>query len=157
MTTVSMASLGMIVPLIMATIVIIIRMRAAKKPVSARKIILPPLFMSTGFVMFHFPETITPLPYDILAFLIGMLFSIPLILTSKFEIVGHEVYLRRSNIFFMILLGLLIIRTVIKILMGDSFTPLQTGGLFFILAFGMILPWRVAMLYMYHRLIKKQV
>lgn len=152
----SLASLGMIVPLLMATAIIIIRMRAAKKPVSARKIILPPLFMSTGFVMFHFPETLTPIPYDILAFGLGMLLSIPLILTSKFEIVGQEVYLRRSKIFFVILLGLLLLRTVVKVWVGDSFTPMQTAGLFFILAFGMILPWRVAMLYMYHRLYKQK-
>ncbi|NGQ93791.1 cytochrome c biogenesis protein CcdC [Brevibacillus sp. SYP-B805] len=157
MTSLSMASLGIIVPLLMATFVIMIRMRAAKKPVSARKIILPPLFMSTGFIMFHFPEAITPLPYDILAFLVGMVLSIPLILTSKFEIVGQDVYLRRSKIFFVILLGLLIIRTAIKLWIGDAFTPMQTGGLFFILAFGMILPWRVAMLFMYQRLIKKQI
>lgn len=151
----SMASLGMIVPLLMAGAVIKLRMRAAKKPVSAKKIILPPLFMSTGFFMFHFPESVTPVIYDFIAFGIGMILSIPLILTSKFVIVGEEVYLRRSNIFFLILLGLLLIRTAMKIWIGDTFTPMQTAGLFFVLAFGMILPWRVAMLYMYRRTYKK--
>jgi len=153
----SLASLGMIVPLLMATAVIMLRMRTGKKPVSTRKIILPPLFMSTGFIMFHFPETLTPIPYDIIAFGLGMLLSVPLILTSSFEIVGQDVYLRRSKIFFVVLLGLLLIRTIMKVWIGDTFTPLQTAGLFFVLAFGMILPWRMAMLYTYHRFYKKKI
>jgi membrane protein CcdC involved in cytochrome C biogenesis len=153
----SSTSLGMIVTLIMGTIVMIVRMRSAKKPASVRGIILPPLFMSTGFVMFHFPETATPLTYDLIAFFIGMLLSVPLILTSKFEVVGQDVYLKRSKAFFFILFGLLAIRFVIKLWVNDTFSPLQAAGLFFVLAYGMIVPWRVAMLYMYRQLVKKSV
>jgi membrane protein CcdC involved in cytochrome C biogenesis len=143
--------------LIMGTIVMIVRLRSAKKPASVRGIILPPLFMSTGFVMFHFPETATPLTYDLIAFFIGMLLSVPLILTSKFEVVGQDVYLKRSKAFFFILFGLLAIRFVIKLWVNDTFSPLQAAGLFFVLAYGMIVPWRVAMLYMYRQLVKKSV
>jgi membrane protein CcdC involved in cytochrome C biogenesis len=153
----SSTSLGMIVALLMASLVIVVRMRASKKPVSALRIIAPPLFMSTGFAMFHFPETATPLVYDFIAFFTGMLFSIPLILTSKFEMVGQDVYLKRSKAFFSILLVLLAIRFAIKLWVNDSFTPLQTAGLFFVLAYGMIVPWRIAMLYMYRQLVKKTV
>ncbi|MFY0544451.1 CcdC family protein [Brevibacillus sp. H7] len=151
----SSTSLGMLVTLLMATMVILVRMRSAKKPVSTRSIILPPVFMSTGFAMFHFPETATPLSYDLIAFFAGLLLSIPLIVTSRFEIVGQDVYLKRSKAFFAILLGLLVIRFSIKLYVNDSFTPLQSAGLFFILAFGMIAPWRLAMLYMYRQLVKK--
>ena len=157
MNMLSSSALGMLIPLLMATAVIFVRMRAQKKPVSARRIILPPLFMSTGFAMFHFPETATPFSYHVTAFLIGLVLSIPLILTSRFEFVGQEVYLKRSRAFFLILLGLLVIRTVIKLVVNDSFTVKQTGGLFFLLAYGMIVPWRLAMLYMYRQLTKKAV
>lgn len=157
MNMLSSSALGMLIPLLMATAVIFVRMRAQKKPVSARRIILPPLFMSTGFAMFHFPETATPFSYHVTAFLIGLVLSIPLILTSRFEFVGQEVYLKRSRAFFLILLGLLVIRTVIKLVVNDSFTVMQTGGLFFLLAYGMIVPWRLAMLYMYRQLTKKAV
>jgi len=34
---------------------------------------------------------------------------------------------------------------------------MQTAGLFFVLAYGMIVPWRLAMLYMYRQLVKKTV
>src|SRR5690625_6680991 len=40
----------------MAVTMIIVRLKAAKKPASVKKIILPPLFMSTGSLMFFFPE-----------------------------------------------------------------------------------------------------
>ncbi|MED1794214.1 cytochrome c biogenesis protein CcdC [Brevibacillus nitrificans] len=151
----SSTALGILVPLIMATVVIFLRMRRQKKPVSAKSIILPPFFMATGFAMFFFPEAATPPMYDFTAFLVGVVFSVPLIMTSRFEIVGQEVYLKRSKAFFIILMGLLIIRLIIKLVINDSFTPIQTGGLFFLLAFGMLVPWRIAMLYMYRQLTKK--
>jgi len=151
----SSTALGILVPLIMATLVIFVRMRRQKKPVSAKSIILPPFFMATGFAMFFLPEAATPPMYDFTAFLVGIVFSIPLILTSRFEIVGQDVYLKRSKAFFVILMGLLAIRLVIKLVINDSFTPIQTGGLFFLLAFGMLVPWRIAMLYMYRQLMKK--
>ncbi len=153
----SSTALGMLVPLLMATMVIVLRMRGTKKPVSARRIILPPLFMSTGFAMFHFPETATPLIYDAIAFFVGMIFSIPLILTSRFEIVGQDVYLKRSRAFFGILVALVVIRFAMKLWVNDSLTTMQTAGLFFVLAYGMIVPWRLAMLYMYRQLVKKTV
>lgn len=151
----SSTALGILVPLIMATVVIFLRMRRQKKPVSAKSIILPPFFMATGFAMFFFPEATTPPMYDFTAFLVGVVFSVPLIMTSRFEIVGQDVYLKRSKAFFIILMGLLIIRLIIKLVINDSFTPIQTGGLFFLLAFGMLVPWRIAMLYMYRQLTKK--
>lgn len=152
---ISLTSLGIVISLFMATMVILIRLRASKKPVNVRRIVAPPLFMSTGFAMFHFPEASTPLFYDIVALAVGMMFSIPLILTSKFELVGQDVYLKRSRAFFGILLALLVIRFAVKLWIGDTFTPTQTAGLFFILAYGMIVPWRIAMLYMYRQLQKK--
>ena len=123
----------------------IVRTRAAKKPVTPWKLIAPPFFMSTGFAMFHYPEVVTPISYDLVAFCVGSIFSIPLILSSRFEVVDNEIYLRRSKAFIGILLVLFVIRLIVKMYVGDVFTPMQTAGLFFVLAFGMILPWRVAM------------
>ncbi|MGE5703435.1 MAG: CcdC family protein [Clostridia bacterium] len=152
----NLTTLSMIVALMMATTMIIIRMRAAKKPISLRKIIAPPFFMSTGFLMFVVPETATPISYELIAFLAGTVLSVPLILTSKFEVVGKDVYLKRSKAFFFILVGLLLLRMTLKVEIGNSFSPMQTAGLFFVLAFGMLVPWRVAMAFMYKNLLKKQ-
>ena len=65
----------------MAIFAMFIRMKAAQKPASAKKILLPPFFMSTGALMYIFPEfRLTPL--EILeSVVVGMLFSILLIKT----------------------------------------------------------------------------
>ncbi|WP_147532253.1 CcdC family protein [Bacillus marasmi] len=140
----------------MGTFVMIMRIRSAKKPASAKKIILPPLFMSTGALMFLFPMfRVTPLEV-IEAASVGMLFSILLIKTSKFEIRDQDIYLKPSKAFVFILIGLLVLRIIMKSLMSASFDVGELGGMFWILAFGMIVPWRVAM-YMNFRKLQLQL
>ncbi|MBY0120584.1 CcdC family protein [Bacillus sp. S/N-304-OC-R1] len=141
---------------LMAVFVMFVRMKAAKKPASAKKIILPPIFMSTGALMFIFPYfRVTPL--EILeAALVGMLFSILLVKTSKFEIRENQIYLKRSKAFVFILIGLLIIRIIAKLILSSSIHVGQLGGMFWILAFGMIVPWRIAM-YMDFRKLQRQL
>ncbi|UII57523.1 cytochrome c biogenesis protein CcdC [Cytobacillus spongiae] len=129
----------------MAFFVMFVRMRAAKKPATAKKIILPPIFMSTGALMFVFPMfRVTPLEI-VEAAGVGMLFSILLIKTSKFEIRDNEIYLKRSRAFIFILIGLLIVRIIAKLVLSSSIDYGELSGMFWILAFGMIVPWRIAM------------
>ena len=75
--------------ILMAIFAMFIRMKAAKKPASAKKILLPPVFMSTGALMYIFPEFRLSFMEIIESVIIGMLFSILLIKTSKFEIKGR--------------------------------------------------------------------
>ncbi|MFO1443700.1 cytochrome c biogenesis protein CcdC [Bacillus sp. Bva_UNVM-123] len=129
----------------MAVFVMFIRMKASTKPTSAKKIILPPIFMSTGALMFIFPTfRVTPLEI-IEAVGVGMLFSILLIKTSKFEIRDNQIYLKRSKAFVFILIGLLVVRIIAKLILSSSIDVGQLSGMFWILAFGMIVPWRIAM------------
>lgn len=140
----------------MALTFVVIRLRAAKKPTSAKKIILPPIAMSTGFLMFLYPPTRIPFSWGIIAFLAGaVFFSYPLIRTSQFHIVGDDIYLKRSKAFVFILLGLLLLRLGLHTYVEEHISIPQTGAVFFILAFGMILPWRVAMYLQYRRLLKQ--
>ena len=44
-----------VIALGMGILVTTVRAKSAKKPASAKKILLPPLFMSTGALMFVFP------------------------------------------------------------------------------------------------------
>jgi len=142
--------------IIMALTFVVIRLRAAKKPTSAKKIILPPIAMSTGFLMFLYPPTRIPFSWGIIAFLAGaVFFSYPLIRTSQFHIVGDDIYLKRSKAFVFILLGLLLLRLGLHTYVEEHISIPQTGAVFFILAFGMILPWRVAMYLQYRRLLKQ--
>ncbi|MGJ7920948.1 CcdC family protein [Neobacillus sp. LXY-4] len=129
----------------MGTFVMIMRIKSAKKPASAKKIILPPMFMSTGALMFFFPMFQVSFLEVVEAASVGMLFSILLIKTSKFEIRDHDIYLKPSKAFVFILIALLIIRVIMKSFLSSSLDVGELGGMFWILAFGMIVPWRIAM------------
>lgn len=132
--------------------VLFIRMKASHKPVSAKKIILPPLFMSTGALMFVSPYFRVTGMEIIEASVVGLLFSILLIKTSKFEVRDNNVYLKRSKAFAVILIALLIVRIVAKSILSQQIDVGQLSGMFWILAFGMIVPWRIAMLVQYKKL-----
>lgn len=138
----------------MATMMIYIRIKVAKKPTSAKRIILPPLLMSTGAFMFVFPPFRLPVIEGIEAILVGVIFSFFLIKYSKFEIKNHEIYLIPSKSFIFILFGLLLIRITIKLIIGSQITIGETSSLFFLLGFGMIFTWRLAMLVEYFKLKK---
>lgn len=139
----------------MATTMIIVRARVARKPTSAKKIILPPIMMSTGALMFIFPAFRVETIQIIEAILLGIIFSIFLIKSTKFEIRNGEIYLIPSKLFIFILFGLLIVRLIIKLIIGSIISFGETSGLFFLLALGMMITWRVAMLYKYQQLKNK--
>ncbi len=90
--------------------------------------------------------------YALFAFFVGTLLSYPLIVTSKFEVIGKDIYLKRSKAFVFILIGLVLLRLALKSYVGMYVSMEETAGLFFILAFGMIVPWRIAMYVEYMKL-----
>lgn len=137
------ATVGM---LVMALLAIFIRMKASHRPVTIHKILIPPLGMSTGFLMFVVPQTHVPLLWALIALLVGwFIFSYPLIRSTRFERVNDEIFATRSRSFAFILLGLLAIRLILHEVIQRYVSIPQTGGLFFLLAFGMIVRWRVYM------------
>ncbi|MCM3214449.1 cytochrome c biogenesis protein CcdC [Niallia taxi] len=141
-----------IIAVFMGTFFMFVRMKSAKKPVSAKKIILPPVMMSTGALMFLFPVFAVTKTEILESCIIGMLFSILLIKTSSFEIKENDIYLKRSKAFVFILFGLLAVRIVAKIILSSSIDVGALSGMFWILAFSMIVPWRIAMLLNYKKL-----
>lgn len=144
-----------IVAALMAIGMIFFRLKVAQSPTSAKRIILPPIFMSSGAFMFLIPAFRVPFTQVIEALLVGVLFSILLIKFSIFEIKNGEIYLIPSKAFAFILFGLLFVRIVIKIIIGSHISLGETSGMFFLLAFGMIISWRLAMLYKYKKLEKR--
>nr|WP_285851790.1 cytochrome c biogenesis protein CcdC [Sporosarcina luteola] len=138
--------------LFMGTMAFIVRTKAAKRPVSPKKIILPPLFMSTGALMFLFEEFRVPLLQVFESVIVGMLFSIVLIKTTNFEVKNEKLYVKKSRAFLIILFGLLLVRFVAKLILSSTIDVGELGGMFWILAFGMIVPWRIGMLVKYYKL-----
>jgi membrane protein CcdC involved in cytochrome C biogenesis len=141
----------------MAMLAMFVRMKAAKKPATLKKIILPPVFMSTGALMFVVPMFRVTFLELVEAVAVGLVFSLLLIKTSKFEIRDNEIYLQRSRAFVFILFGLLILRIILKLILSSSIDYGELSGMFFILAFSMIVPWRIAMFLQFRRFQKKLV
>jgi membrane protein CcdC involved in cytochrome C biogenesis len=131
---------------VIALLVIFIRFKASSTPVTIKKIIMPPLGMSTGFFMFVAPFTHIPLWWAVISLVIGwFLFSYPLIRSTHFKIVDGQVFAERSRSFIFILLGMLAVRMLLHQIIEQYISIPQTGALFFILAFGMIVRWRIFM------------
>jgi membrane protein CcdC involved in cytochrome C biogenesis len=76
----------------------------------------------------------------------------PLLATSRLVREGDSVMMRRSNAFFAVILFLAAIRLLARGYLDTVLSARQTAGLFYVLAFGMILRWRVQMLLEYRRL-----
>lgn len=141
--------------IVMAITVNMLRVKSAHRPVNVKRIIIPPLMMSTGLFMFVIPFfRVTWLQVGE-ALVVGILFSLFLIRTTHFEVKNNDIYIRPSKAFIFILFGLLIIRMVIKYVIGHSIAFGELTGMFFLLAFGMLLTWRFTMLFKYRRLLKK--
>ena len=144
--TAALRVLAILAPIAGGLAVLAWRIQETRRPVTARKIILPPLAMSTGFGMFASPAMRLPWTMALGAFAVGaVVLSVPLARTSSLERRGDQILMKRSKGFVLILLGLLTLRVGLHDYIGHLLPPRQTASLFFILAFGMILRWRVAM------------
>jgi len=129
------------------------RVREGRTAVTLRKIVIPPLGMATGFSMFVVPGFRVPLVWALSAFLIGaIVLAWPLLATSRLERSGDAIMMKRSGAFFAVVLVLAAIRFAARSYVDQFLTVQQTAGLFFVLAFGMILRWRLSMLLAYRAL-----
>lgn len=133
--------------------VLVWRVREGRTAVTAKKILIPPLGMATGFSMFIVPAFRVQWSWAIGAFLIGAIaLAWPLLLTSTLERTGDVIMMRRSGAFFSVVIVLAAVRYLARGYFDALLSMEQTGGLFFILAFGMILRWRMGMFRKYRQL-----
>src|SRR5258705_13120902 len=96
----------LVTSLVGAGAVMVWRPREPQRHVTAGKIIIPPLGMSTGLFMFAYPPARVPLSWALLAFAIGaVVLSYPLRKTSTLKRRGEVIVLQRSKAFLWILFG----------------------------------------------------
>jgi membrane protein CcdC involved in cytochrome C biogenesis len=127
--------------------VLVWRVREGRTAVTVKKIVMPPLGMATGFSMFVVPGFRVPLMWGVAAFLVGAVaLAYPLLATSRLEREGEVIMMKRSGAFFAVVVVLAIIRYAARGYLDTVMSMDQTAGLFFVLAFGMILRWRMSML-----------
>ena len=79
------------------------------------------------------------------------IFSYPLIRSTKFEKVDGQIFMQRSKSFVYILLGLLAVRLLLHGYIEQHISIPQTAALFFMLAYGMIVHWRISMYRQYQQ------
>jgi membrane protein CcdC involved in cytochrome C biogenesis len=130
------------------------RMHESRRPVTLPGLVIPPLGMSTGFSMFAVHAFRVPWTWGLSAFVLGAaLFAQPVIATSRLTREGNAIMMRRSPWFIVIILVLAALRLALRGYVGAFISPQQTAGLFFILAFGMIIRWRSSLFLQYRKLL----
>jgi membrane protein CcdC involved in cytochrome C biogenesis len=129
------------------------RIQEGRSAVTIRKIVIPPLGMATGFCMFVVPQFRVPWMWALDAFVIGALvLAYPLVRTSRLALVGDTVMMHRSAAFFVVVVVLALVRFLARGYIDRFISLEQTAGLSFVLAFGMILRWRMSMYFEYRRI-----
>lgn len=129
------------------------RIQEGRSAVTIRKIVIPPLGMATGFCMFVVPAFRVPWAWAGGAFILGALvLAYPLVRTSRLALVGDTVMMHRSAAFFVVVVVLALVRFLARGYIDRFISLEQTAGLFFVLAFGMILRWRMSMFFEYRRI-----
>ncbi len=136
-----------------AIAVILWRIREGQTPVTLKKILIPPAGMATGFCMFIVPLFRFPWTWALAAFLIGaIILAWPLLRTSRLHREGNVIMMKRSSMFLVVIIVLAAVRFAARSYFDRFMSVEQTGALFFILAFGMILRWRLNMFFEYRNL-----
>jgi membrane protein CcdC involved in cytochrome C biogenesis len=129
------------------------RVREGRTAVTLKKIVMPPLGMATGFCMFIVPAFRIPLLWGLGAFLIGaVVLAYPLLLTSDLHRQNGVIMMKRSSAFFAVIIVLAVVRYLARGFFDRFLTLEQTGALFYLLAFGMILRWRAKLFIAYRAL-----
>jgi membrane protein CcdC involved in cytochrome C biogenesis len=95
-------------------------------------------------------EVIPAVQFRIFIGLIALAY--PLLITSRLVRTGNTIMMKRSNAFFLVVIALAAIRFFARGYFDRIMSIDQTAALFFVLAFGMILRWRLRMLSEYRAL-----
>lgn len=136
-------ALVLVVTLAGAAAMLAWRFRETTTPVTRTSLLAPPLGMSTGLLMFVAPQTRVPVSWAVVAVVLGaVVFSWPLARSSKLTRQGGVLVMQRSPAFLWLLLGLVVVRFALRAYVEAWATQLQTGALFFLLAFGAVVRWR---------------
>jgi membrane protein CcdC involved in cytochrome C biogenesis len=137
-----------------AIAILVFRWQEGLRPITTRSLLLPPLGMSTGLLMFWWPPTRVPPHWAALGLALGAgLLAIPLLLSSPLENREGKVFMQRSPYFMLIVLSLMSLRFLLRHWLGAYLSWPQTGAIFYLIALGMMWRWRLTLWFKYRRLV----
>ena len=141
------------IPVLLTAMVFVWRMSETVRAVTLRSIIIPPLGMSTGLGMLAFEPMRIPIPWAVTAFSIGaVILSYPVIKTTRLIPKNEVIFMERSKTFIWIFIGLAAARLAARRYIEQYVSYAQTASLFFLLAYGMVVIWRLWMLEEYYKI-----
>lgn len=151
---------GSSVYLMIAAIAVLVlwrRTRSMYRPIRGNgiRLLIPLIFVLPGLSLVLSPDTSAP-GWEIgAAFGLGIVFSIPLIWTTNYEVREDKlIYARKNWGFVVVFLGVLIARLVLRQELSDI-DPQGQLALFMAVALGYLIPWRVVSFLKFRRLLNQ--
>jgi len=121
------------------------RTRSMYRPIRGNgiRLLIPLLFIIPGLSLIINPNVNEPAWAFGIAFGLGVIFSIPLIWTTNYEVrEDNFIYSKKNWGFIAAFIGIVIIRFALRQELSDL-DPQGKTALFMLVAFGYIIPWRV--------------
>ncbi|QQE78348.1 CcdC protein domain-containing protein [Alicyclobacillus sp. SO9] len=132
--------------------------KPSHRPVTRRRLLLQLILvivvigLDWGFLSayIHYP----PAWMAIVTGVVGIAMSLPLIFTTHYEKrTDGQIYSKKNRLFIISVIGLIIIRVLGDILLRRYVNPATFAFLTYVLVLAYFVPWRLACLMKYHRLI----
>jgi len=140
-----------------AALVLWRRTRSMYRPIrgSGIRLLTPLLFMLPGVFLLLSPEVHEPAWAWGAALTIGILFSLPLIWTTNYEVREDKlIYAKKNWGFVVAFLGIVIVRIILRQELSDM-APQDVMALFMTVAFGYVIPWRVVSYLKFRRVVNQ--
>ncbi|REE81526.1 membrane protein CcdC involved in cytochrome C biogenesis [Paenibacillus taihuensis] len=142
-----------------AVLVLWRRTRSMYRPVRGNgyRILVPLLFMIPAVTLFFNPDVNEPAWAFAGAFGLGVIFSIPLIWTTNYEVrADDQIYTQKNWGFIAAFVGIVIVRFALRQQFSDM-NPQNLMALFVMVAMGYLVPWRIVSFIKFRRLFKDRV
>lgn len=140
-----------------AALVLWRRTRSMYRPIRGNgiRLLIPLLFMFPCLSLIFNPNVNEPAWAFGVAFGLGIVFSIPLIWTTNYEVrEDNLIYAKKNWGFVAAFIGIVLIRFALRQELSDM-DPQGKTALFIIVAFGYIIPWRVVSFIKFRRVINQ--
>ncbi|MFF2480921.1 CcdC family protein [Paenibacillus sp. NPDC058071] len=133
------------------------RTRSMYRPIRGNgiRLLIPMVFMLPGTMLLFNPDVNVPGWAYGAALGVGVVFSIPLIWTTDYEVrEDKQIYAKKNMGFFVAFIGVVAVRFALRQELS-SLDPQSSAALFMTVAFGYIIPWRIVSYIKFRRIAKQ--